>query len=231
MNLICLKEESYKQLAYIIIMARKIQLNSRWSKMTDEQRRKQSELTKAWRQKNKERVAFLKNKWKEENLEKHRLMEQKYRDKTKDKRKEYDKERNKLNYTDPMHRIKKNQQRRLTRELLRVNKGRSQRTLKYIGCTLDELRKHIEGLFLPGMTWENYGTFGWHVDHIIPQSSFDFSDEEQIKKCMNYKNLQPLWWRDNLSKGDRENFSSNRQDFRIANPEDVGSNPTEFSNE
>jgi len=211
-------------------MSRKIQLGSKWSKMTDEQKKKQVELTKAWRQKNKEKVALSKKKWKEENLEKHRLMEQAYRDKTKEKRKEYDRERNKLNYTDPMHRIKKNQQRRLTRELMRVNKNRSSRTLKYIGCTLDELKTHIESLFLPGMAWDNYGTYGWHVDHIIPQAAFDFSDEEQIKKCMNYKNLQPLWWRDNLSKADKENFSSNRQDFRIANPEDVGSNPTEFSN-
>lgn len=53
--------------------------------------------------------------------------------------------------------------------------------------------------FEPGMTWENYGT-EWHVDHIVPCSYFDLTDPEQQRICFNYRNLQPLWAKDNLEK-------------------------------
>lgn len=43
------------------------------------------------------------------------------------------------------------------------------------------------------MTWENHKHCGWHLDHIIPCSSFDLSDPEQQNKCFHYTNLQPLW--------------------------------------
>ena len=50
------------------------------------------------------------------------------------------------------------------------------------------------------MSWDNYGTHGWHIDHIRPCASFDLSDEEQQKICFHYTNLQPLWAEDNLKK-------------------------------
>lgn len=48
---------------------------------------------------------------------------------------------------------------------------------------------------------ENYGQ--WHVDHIIPCDSFDLFDVEQQKICFHYTNLQPLWAKDNLIKGNK----------------------------
>jgi len=51
------------------------------------------------------------------------------------------------------------------------------------------------------MNWKNHGKFGWHIDHIIPLSSAK-TDEEVFKLC-HYKNLQPLWAFENLSKGDK----------------------------
>jgi hypothetical protein len=50
------------------------------------------------------------------------------------------------------------------------------------------------------MTWENWAHRGWHLDHIRPLSSFDLTDEAQLKEAMHYTNLQPLWARDNLRK-------------------------------
>jgi hypothetical protein len=71
-----------------------------------------------------------------------------------------------------------------------------------IGCTGQQLVAHLEAQFLPGMNWDNYGLFGWHVDHIRPCASFDFSDPEQQRQCFHYTNLQPLWAADNLRKSD-----------------------------
>jgi len=49
------------------------------------------------------------------------------------------------------------------------------------------------------MTWDNYGK--WHVDHIIPISSFNLTLETEVEKCFHFTNLQPLWAKDNLKKG------------------------------
>ncbi len=51
------------------------------------------------------------------------------------------------------------------------------------------------------MTWENYGQ--WHIDHIIPCSFFDLTNDKQQKMCFNYRNLQPMWSQDNISKNNR----------------------------
>jgi len=82
-------------------------------------------------------------------------------------------------------------------------KLRSGHTIDLLGCSVDDLRKHIERQFQPGMTWENRGRYGWHIDHIIPLSYFDFSDPEQQKRAWHYTNLQPLWAADNLSKNNK----------------------------
>lgn len=68
-----------------------------------------------------------------------------------------------------------------------------------LGCTLEELKKHLESKFTEGMNWNNYGE--WHIDHIIPCKIFDLSKEEAQKICFHYTNLQPLWGIDNIKKG------------------------------
>ncbi len=73
--------------------------------------------------------------------------------------------------------------------------------LNLLGCNMAAFRERFESLFLPGMTWENQGK--WHIDHIIPCSAFDLTIFEEQKKCFHYTNLQPLWAKDNMSKGDK----------------------------
>ena len=73
--------------------------------------------------------------------------------------------------------------------------------LKQFGYTVEELKSHLESKFVDGMTWGNYGE--WHLDHIKPKSWFDCSNEKQLIECWSLSNLQPLWAKDNLSKGNR----------------------------
>lgn len=75
---------------------------------------------------------------------------------------------------------------------------RSVKTEVVIGITFRELKVYLEQMFREGMTWGNYGE--WHIDHIIPISSFDLSKEEEQKKAFHYTNLQPLWAKENLQK-------------------------------
>jgi hypothetical protein len=78
--------------------------------------------------------------------------------------------------------------------------SKSKSILKLIGCSIDYLKQHLESNFKKGMSWTNYGYYGWHIDHIKPCVSFDLSKESEQKKCFNWKNLQPLWAEDNWSK-------------------------------
>lgn len=75
----------------------------------------------------------------------------------------------------------------------------SKSTTEIVGCSPTELREHIEKQFVDGMSWENHGPNGWHLDHIIPLISAE--TEEEMFKLNHYTNLQPLWSTDNLKKG------------------------------
>ena len=82
-------------------------------------------------------------------------------------------------------------------------KGKNKNSsFEFVGCSIDELKKHLSSQFTEGMSWENYGE--WHIDHIKPCASFDLSILEEQKKCFHYSNLQPLWAKDNLKKGVKE---------------------------
>ena len=64
-----------------------------------------------------------------------------------------------------------------------------------LGCSLDELRQHIESKFQPGMTWDNWGRGPgtWQLDHIMPLSKFDLTNRQHFILACHYLNLQPLW--------------------------------------
>ena len=86
-----------------------------------------------------------------------------------------------------------------------------------VGFTLADLIRHLEALFIAGMTWDNYGE--WHIDHIIPISAFNFSsaDDYDFKRCWALSNLQPLWKVDNIRKHNKvDHFLTQMQRDHIA---------------
>jgi hypothetical protein len=72
--------------------------------------------------------------------------------------------------------------------------------MRYLGCSLDKLKQHLENMFDEDMTWENYGRRGWHVDHIKPLAAFNLTNESELAQACHYTNLQPLWAEENLQK-------------------------------
>lgn len=81
--------------------------------------------------------------------------------------------------------------------------SKSQRAHELLGCTVDQLRQHLERQFKPGMTWANHSFEGWHIDHRRPLASFDLSDPAQQLAAFHFSNLQPLWAEENFEKRDR----------------------------
>lgn len=81
-----------------------------------------------------------------------------------------------------------------------AGQSRSPRTMQLLGCSLDFLWQHLEKQFQIGMTRDNYGPV-WHVDHILPCAEFHLQHSEEREVCFHWTNLQPLFAKDNLSKG------------------------------
>lgn len=79
-------------------------------------------------------------------------------------------------------------------------KGRQKctRAEELLGCDIESFKLHLESLFQPGMSFENYGK--WHIDHIMPCAIFDLTNREHQKRCFHFSNLRPLWAEDNLRK-------------------------------
>ena len=141
--------------------------------------------SKLWRTENKDKAKDSSRRWIDKNIER-----------AKDSRR---KRRIKLRNT---HRGKLNNNIR-SGIYLSISRGTKagRRWEDLVGYTVDQLKKQLEKLFEPGMTWNNYGTY-WHIDHKIPIAVFNFERPEDIdfRLCWSLKNLQPLEAKDNNRK-------------------------------
>lgn len=139
---------------------------------------------KVWRNNNREAYREKQRKWIQDNPEQHHINQYEYK-------------KNQLK-VDPLAKLRKNLRVRLYTALTRNQWVKKGKLKDYLGCSIEDLKKHLESKFWPNMTWDNYGD--WHIDHIVPLASA--IDEQGILKLCHYTNLQPLWAKDNLSKGD-----------------------------
>jgi hypothetical protein len=132
-------------------------------------------------------------KWRAENAEKAKQDNAKYRAKNPEKIRA---QKAKRRAEDPFYRLQQNMRSSCSRVVKQLSLGKKpMSTFKWIGCSPEELKAHLESLFTKGMTWENYGE--WHVDHIRPICSFAAEEWEQVN---HYTNLRPLWAEDNYAK-------------------------------
>jgi len=100
-------------------------------------------------------------------------------------------------------RIKQRLSGRLRELLRRKGKQKTNAIGKYMGCTPKEMLAHVDNQLVgTKMNWGNYGVFGWHLDHIIPCSYFDLTNEDHLMVCFNWRNIRPLWGKDNQERQD-----------------------------
>ena len=171
-------------------------------KYTDDNKDKRKIYIKNWCIKNKDEIKLKKAQYYIENKDVISKRIKTYVENNKDivrhRRNNYERRKTKDNI---QFRIGKNLRRRLRNTL--NNKTKSGSAVKDLGCTIESFKAYLESKFQPGMTWNNYGYDGWHIDHIKPLSSFDLTDRNQFLEACHYTNLQPLWAHDNLTKSDK----------------------------
>jgi len=100
--------------------------------------------------------------------------------------------------TDPVFRMKCKVRSLVSRALMYRGMYKPDSYEAIVGCMYSEFKDYIESRFLDGMTWDNHGKFGWHLDHIVPLASAKSNDD--AIRLSHYTNIQPLWWLDNLRK-------------------------------
>jgi phage-related minor tail protein len=191
-----------------------------------EQKMTSKEYQKEYYQKNKKRIDERHKKYKKSNKEKVKLYQKEYDAKRYEKNKEEIKAQKRERDKKRKDKIKEyyqthKKERRLYENNKRKNdinyklacglRGRLNKALRGnqksgsavrdLGCSIPELKSYLESKFQEGMTWENYGYWGWHIDHIIPLDLFDLTNRKQFLKACHYTNLQPLWAEKNYTKG------------------------------
>lgn len=114
-------------------------------------------------------------------------------------RREYKKNRY---LTDPSYRVECSLRGRLRHALRTIGGTKSAPTFELLGCPKVWLEVHLESLFRPGMSWENYGPI-WEIDHIRPCSNYDLRKFEHQKACFHWTNLQPLFTGENRRKSNK----------------------------
>jgi hypothetical protein len=197
-----------------------------------ENKEKRSKQRKAGR-KNNPKILERERIWENKNKEKRKLWKKKYKIDNKDKISKQSKEHYRINKkeilkkrkssnknrrkSDLLYRLRNNLSRQINKMLKSngANKNRAS-ILNHLTYDIEELKKHIEFLFEPWMTWENQGrytidnwkdndptTWTWQVDHIIPHSTFKYEsmDCEEFRQCWALSNLRPYSAKQNLIDG------------------------------
>lgn len=174
-----------------------------------------SDIGKKYYKANPERVHAANQRWKDENPDKvaawkagrvdeSRQYQRDWRERNRDKLRERARLKSAEKRLDPKERLDNAISCGIRGGVVRGSKRRAKwETL--VGYTVEDLMTHLESQFTDGMAWENYGRDGWHVDHIMPRSAFNYETPQDMdfKRCWALNNLQPLWQSENCSKNNK----------------------------
>lgn len=191
---IAIRDKKYKS-------SHKESIKKYWQNYYPKNKEQISEYHRGWYLKNKDRALAHSKDFYLENREAITFKQKDYYSKHKKEKVTYVKERKKTN----TQFLLSCQLRTRLNMALKGNQKAGSAVLD-LGCTIPELRLHLEGQFQKGMDWNNHSREGWHIDHKIPLDFFDLTDREQFLKAVHYTNLQPLWKKDNIRKSNKINI-------------------------
>lgn len=174
-------------------------------KYREENREKLIEYSRKYYHENKEKLLENKKEYYVKNsetiYEKLLIYNKNNKEKVNHYKNQYNKQKKK---SSTLYKLKISLRDRLNKYFKYSSLNKNNKTFNIIGCTPPQLKEHLETQFVYGMSWENHGLFGWHIDHIIPLSSA--KTEEELYKLCHYTNLQPLWAKDNLVKSNKLDY-------------------------
>lgn len=170
------------------------------------------DYNKCYKENNKEYFKEERKKYYSENKERMLINQREYylnnRERISERVKNYRKEnkdiinKNQMNRkkSDVLFRLKCSIRTLISSQIKKKNIKKSKKTDEILGCSFENFKIYIELKFNNNMNWDNYGSY-WHLDHIIPISWAN--SEYQVYELNRFTNFQPLYWIDNLSKGNR----------------------------
>ena len=170
-----------------------------------------------WYKKNKIRLKPIREEYAKKNKEKLKKTNRKYYENNKEKilkygadwyqknKKRIVKKQLERKKNDPIYKMQCNIRTLIGHMIKKGGYSKKSKTIKILGCSFEEFKQYLESRFQEGMNWDNHGRNGWHIDHIYPVSKA--RDEEHLLELNHYTNLQPLWEKDNIAKGNRLDWS------------------------
>ena len=160
---------------------RKIRTSEIEKKTRDKNKEKRNEYNKEYRKTHKNEIATRMHSYNKIYKETHRIERKEYRKNKKE--------------TDINYKIET----KLRNKFHRFFKSKKDKYNDIFGCTSNQFKIWIESNFKYDMNWDNYGKL-WHIDHVIPVSIFDLTNEFDVKFCFNWKNTRPLYSHINVSR-------------------------------
>ena len=100
---------------------------------------------------------------------------------------------------DPTFKLTDNLRKRTRYAFKAQNVNRNNKTFELIGCSQKFLEDWIEFQLFEDMKIENYRV-DFVCDHCLPIASFNLFNEDELRKCFNWKNLRPMRPKENCQK-------------------------------
>ncbi len=194
-------KEKYKEKKREYYQENKERITKRNKEYRKDNKEKMGEYQKEYRKDNKKKINKRTREWAKNNRKKMRKSENRYHKKYPEKLKKKQQRMHIKRISIPKYALSDRISSLMRRSLKGNKNGWHWESL--VNFTLQDLIAHLEPLFKFGMNWQNMGK--WHIDHKRPISSFNFNsyNDPEFKECWALDNLQPLWAKENLIKGNK----------------------------
>jgi hypothetical protein len=161
--------------------------------------KKRKEAKSSWYKKDKENnPEKYKKKWDKQNRNRVEIKKIWYQE----NKKRINEERNVKRKNNIKEKITHNISNAIRKSMIRNKAGYSWESL--VGYTINELIEHLKKNIQDGFVFDDYLTEGTlHIDHIIPITFYNYKNfnDDDFKKCWNFRNLRLISKENNLSKG------------------------------